>query len=164
MNPFKHIPCNLIKRDETRLTEPLAIKVLFGLIQPRLPFVRFHNYPPGLAQHRLHPGHLRDEVGLPTPAVTGEILPALLVPCPCFSPSQQQRKVEIERTDGVDLAPAVFTLSRHKLKRYRVSILRSVEIFIHTFVERFAVSMNAIAELFTGLGSFGVSKLLYALR
>jgi hypothetical protein len=50
-------------------------------------------------------------------------------------------------------------LSRHKLKRYWVSILRSVEIFIHTFVERFAIFMNAIAELFTGLGSVGVSKL-----
>ena len=70
----------------------------------------------------------------------------------------------MERTAGVDLALSVFILSRHKLKRYGVSILRSVEIFTLTFVERFAIFMNAIAELFTGLGSVGVSKLLYALR
>ena len=69
-----------------------------------------------------------------------------------------------ERTAGVDLASAAFTLSRHRLKRYRVGIPRSVEILIHTFVERFAMFMNAIAELFTGLGSAGVSELLYALR
>ncbi|HEX8091948.1 MAG TPA: hypothetical protein VF762_24065, partial [Blastocatellia bacterium] len=30
---------------------------------------------PGLAQHGLHPGHLRDEVRLPAHAFTGEILP-----------------------------------------------------------------------------------------
>src|SRR5215207_10069795 len=89
-----------------------------------------------------------------------KILPALLVSCPCFPPGQQQRKVEIDRTAGADLAPAVFILSRHQLKRYWVSILRGVEILIHTFVERFAIVMNAIAELFTGLGAVGVSKLL----
>ena len=55
-------------------------------------------------------------------------------------------------------------LSRHKLKRYRVSILRSVEILIHTFIERLTVFMNATAELLTGLGSVGVSKLPDALR
>ena len=79
-------------------------------------------------------------------------------------PGQQRRKAEVERTAGVDLALAVFISSRHKSKRYRVSILRSAEILIHTFVERFAIFMNAIAELFTGLGSVGVSELLYALR